>query len=338
MLARISHQLPAAAGDAPHPAVPSRLGLLDVPSSTPPHPERPGRASGRKPRCVQRLTGLATKPGEICGLAMRALLAAGIFAAGGVATAGDEINASVGSLPCIPVAAYWTGPPQASGMPEGPGLAVVSTHIRPKDARLHLDDRFIGRARYFDGKPGYLYLEPGNYRLEFRMGGYRTEVFELEAETACRYTLKHRLVREKDTPKERKNDPPGKGKPFDRVFAPQTEAGTTEPGGGPARGGPDPSLRSDLGPDTGKVAAARRATASLHLVVRPASASVYLDGAFVATGLELELMVEPLATTSGAHLIEVRAPGFVSVARNIELEEGEVLELEFNLDAENAQR
>ena len=73
-------------------------------------------------------------------------------------------------------------------------------------------------------------------------------------------------------------------------------------------------------------------------IVRPESASVYLDGAFVATGRELELMVEPLATTSGAHLIEVRAPGFVSVARNIELEEGEVLEFEFNLDAENAQR
>jgi len=42
--ARISHQLSAAAGDTGHPAVFSRLGALDVPSSTPPSPleARPG--------------------------------------------------------------------------------------------------------------------------------------------------------------------------------------------------------------------------------------------------------------------------------------------------------
>jgi hypothetical protein len=51
----------------------------------------------------------------------------------------------------------------------GPELAVVSIDVRPKDARVHLDDRFVGRARYLDGKPGYLYLEPGTYDLELRL-------------------------------------------------------------------------------------------------------------------------------------------------------------------------
>ena len=46
-LACISHQLPATAGDAPHPAGFSRLGVLDVLSSTPPRPSR----SGRSPQC-----------------------------------------------------------------------------------------------------------------------------------------------------------------------------------------------------------------------------------------------------------------------------------------------
>jgi anaerobic selenocysteine-containing dehydrogenase len=59
--ARISHQLPAAAGDALHSAVLSRLGVLDVPSSTPPRP------SGRNPHWAQHLATLATEPGEICG-------------------------------------------------------------------------------------------------------------------------------------------------------------------------------------------------------------------------------------------------------------------------------
>jgi len=60
--ARISHQLPTAAGDAQHPAVFSRLGVLDVLSSTPPRP------SGRQPHWAQHLATLATKPGEISGL------------------------------------------------------------------------------------------------------------------------------------------------------------------------------------------------------------------------------------------------------------------------------
>jgi flavin-dependent dehydrogenase len=64
-LARISHQLPATAVDAPHPARFSRIGVLDVLSSTTPRP------SGRKPSRAQHLVALATKPGENCGLGIR---------------------------------------------------------------------------------------------------------------------------------------------------------------------------------------------------------------------------------------------------------------------------
>jgi len=63
LLARISHQLPATAADAPYPAGFSRIGVLDVLSSTTPRP------SGRKPSWAQHLAALATKPGEKCGLA-----------------------------------------------------------------------------------------------------------------------------------------------------------------------------------------------------------------------------------------------------------------------------
>jgi len=62
--ARISHQVSPTAGDAPHPAVFSRLSVLDVRSSTPPLP------SGRKPHWVRHLAALATKPGKIFGLVL----------------------------------------------------------------------------------------------------------------------------------------------------------------------------------------------------------------------------------------------------------------------------
>jgi len=61
-LTRNSHQLSAPASDAPHPAEFSRLGVLDVQSSTTPLP------SGRKNRWARHLAALATKAGEKCGL------------------------------------------------------------------------------------------------------------------------------------------------------------------------------------------------------------------------------------------------------------------------------
>ncbi len=63
LLARISHQLPAAADDAPPPAAFSRLGVLEVLASTPPRP------SGRKHHWARHLAALVTEPGEIWGLA-----------------------------------------------------------------------------------------------------------------------------------------------------------------------------------------------------------------------------------------------------------------------------
>ena len=246
------------------------------------------------------------------------------------AGAADLVNESVVDLPCIPVAAYWTGSPQSDGMPSGPDLAVVSTKVRPKNARVHLDGRFAGRARYLDGKPGYLYLEPGAYRLEIRYDGYRTVVVELDVAAGCRYDLKHYMERVKGVPKEGKDDHYGKGKPFDRVFAPirKDEEGSASV---PVRG-PDPSLRQDLALGSGQAGEMERNMgASLHLRVEPTSASVSIDGDFVATGSELRQMENPLAMTPGAHLIEVEAPGFTGAARNIVLENGETLELVITL-------
>ncbi len=68
--ARTSHQLSAAAGDAQHPAPFSRLGVLNVLSSTPPRP------SDRKPHRAQHLANLATKSGEKCGLTCQTVSAA----------------------------------------------------------------------------------------------------------------------------------------------------------------------------------------------------------------------------------------------------------------------
>jgi hypothetical protein len=239
-------------------------------------------------------------------------------------------DASTIMLPCTPVAAYWTGPPPSPGMPPGPQLAVVSVVVRPKDVRVHLDDRFVGRARYLDGKPGYLYLEPGSYRLELRLEGYRSIIVELDATAACRYDLKHRLERGSSEASDRSEIAYGKGKPFNRVFGPIQSDKPAVAAMHPV--GPDPSLRSDLNRRSGTAADAdRERGASIHFRVSPESASVSIDGVFVATGRELGLMERPLATTAGEHHVVVRAPGYFDASKRVELGRGEVLELEFTL-------
>ena len=241
----------------------------------------------------------------------------------------STVNASTVMLPCTPVAAYWNGPPPAAGTQPGPELAVVSIDVRPRDARVHLDGRFVGRARYLDGKPGYLYLEPGSYDLELRLEGYRTVVVQLDADVSCRYDLKHRMERTKETSSDEPEATYGKGKPFNRVFGPQVR--TEAPVAPSRRSGPDPSLRRDLDRPANRADAAGIPKASLLLTVKPESASVSIDGTFAATGRELALMQGPLAISAGKHQLEVSAPGYVVASRAVELVEGEVLELEISL-------
>ena len=237
------------------------------------------------------------------------------------------IDASSVMLPCTPVAAYWTGPPQSEGMPPGPELAVVSTDVRPKDARLYLDDRFVGRTRYLDGRPGYLYLAPGTYHLELRLDGYETLAIDLEAEAGCRFDLKHRLQRVPGMAKETKGDGHGKGKPFNRVFSPTNRVESAVE----AASGPDPTLRPDLGSKASSRGTHSPPGAALELRVKPASASIAIDGEFVATAAELDRMEGPLAVTAGGHVIEVTAPRHQGVSRSVELEDGEILELSVDL-------
>jgi hypothetical protein len=100
---------------------------------------------------------------------------------------------------------------------------VVRIDVRPKDARVYLDGRFIGRARYFNGKKGYLFLEPGSYRLELKHRGYQTVAVDLEASKQCRYDIKHRLERDGQGADAGADDEGlyGRGRPLNRVFSPR---------------------------------------------------------------------------------------------------------------------
>jgi len=127
--------------------------------------------------------------------------------------------------------------------------------------------------------------------------------------------------------RENKADGYGKGKPFNRVFSPQKRVESAVE----AASGPDPALRPDLGSEALSRGEHSPRGAALKLSVKPASASIAIDGEFVASAAELDRMEGPLAVTAGGHVIEVTAPRHQGVSRRVELEDGEIVELSVDL-------
>jgi hypothetical protein len=205
---------------------------------------------------------------------MAVCLAAAAAADDGPPAAGGKTGSTVPAedgareVPCSPVATAW---PVSGSEPyalQAPQLAVAFTDIRPKDGMVFLDGRFAGRARYFNGTKGFLYLEPGDYRLELRLDGYRTEAFQIAARPSCQFEIRHRMQRSRGSTAEGPVPPAGKGEPVQWIWAPIAGAAAAPTGPGrPA--GPDTALRPDLGLGSSTAPEAGVPRGSLRLRVKP---------------------------------------------------------------------
>ena len=230
---------------------------------------------------------------------------------------------------------WWGGSVHYRPVPAGMArtdLAAVSTDVEPEHARVYLDGELIGVADDFDGTPSYLFLKPGHYKLEFRLGGYKTESMEINAQPGQQYPVNFKLARipgEKATPW---YDRP-KGLPVARVFAPRS-GGAVAPAGAAPDSGPRPELRGS-GPGVAQGPAVARG-AALEFRVAPPNAAVYVDGDLVGSGAELSRLERGLAVTPGHHRLEVVAPNHETKVLEIDVKEGErqqiVIELEEGLD------
>ena len=71
--------------------------------------------------------------------------------------------------------------------------SVIDTDISPEESRVYLDGKYIGTADDFDGNPDFLYLQPGRYRVEFRLEGYETQSVDVNARTGQYLDLTNEL-------------------------------------------------------------------------------------------------------------------------------------------------
>jgi len=237
-------------------------------------------------------------------------------------------------------------------------MGALDLDLKPGDTRIYLDGQYIGTADRFDGWPQYLWLEEGSYQLVFHREGHETIAREYRIHPGLVIDVEDRLARGEATPPEqlfaprptprrdarvRRNEERRRaaeaGDWRERVERSRAERGGAERGGresgGTERGGTE---RGEAAPGEGDEPAeyaapeAGAAFGSLRLSVRPADASVYLDGRFIGTGEELARLRGGLTVEAGEHVVAAVRPGHAPEEVAIDVEAGEVLELEVVLD------
>ncbi|MCP4896721.1 MAG: hypothetical protein GY906_07055 [bacterium] len=220
-------------------------------------------------------------------------------------------------------------PAPATGIGPSQPPAIVDTSIRPRRARLFLDNRLIGLATDFDGSPDFLFLQTGVYRLRVELGGYVSETVLIDANSGYRYDLAFRLERQDGVAREpwwRRQERP---KHPQRFYSP-----ITAPVPSSARQ-PNPQLRErDYARSELKSATKPSKRSSLHLEVSPDNARVFIDGGFLGTGRELASLTQPIAIAAGVHDIEAAAPGRAPSKQRISLKAGEKMSLRIDLQPE----
>ena len=248
----------------------------------------------------------------------------------------------------------------------GPGAnwAVVDTDVSPEAARVYLDGQYIGTADDFDGYPDYLYLRRGRYRLEFRLEGFQTRAIDVDARAGVKVDVNEKLGKipgapsygSYDTPEPRggvrrfwgkrnntsyeitERDMYGDGRDRDRYrdddryrdrdrdYDDDDDYAVEERG---ARDDRDRDVREDeWRADRGEI---ERGDTRLVLDIRPADASVYLDGRYIGRASELSSDAG-IAVAPGRHRLVVSANGYRERRMEIDLSRGESEDVEITLE------
>jgi hypothetical protein len=206
-----------------------------------------------------------------------------------------------------------------------PDWAAIDTDIAPEEAEIYLDGRYIGIADDFDGYPDYLYLEPGKYRLEFRLEGYETRSLDIQARRGTKFDIDEKLQRipgaRRYSGGRRDSDPNAQrfwGKSRD-----SSETVTREPIDSEQV---DSNREDQRGPDGDREPETR-----LRLSAEPSDAAVYVDDRFIGTAEEVNSRRRGISLSPGKHTVTVLRPGFEGKTLDVQIDEGKTEELQVSL-------
>ena len=223
----------------------------------------------------------------------------------------------------------------------------LDLNVRPKNAEVYVDGKYVGTVGEYDGWPRYLWLEEGSYELILFKEGYETVVRDVSVRPDRVINLKLRLHegpstpvaeltrypegrererydrRERDADRDERYDRRERDERYDRRERDERDERYTEP---PRREPEAPRADDERGEldltEPGRV----------HLAISPAEAAVYLDGRFVGIAAELAELTGGLLMDPGEHEIQVVHPGYRTLEQTFDVEADAATHLELELE------
>jgi hypothetical protein len=224
-------------------------------------------------------------------------------------------------------------------------VGALDLDLSPGRTQVYLDGQYLGTVDQYDGFPSYLWLEKGTYDIAFYLDGYKTLARQVTIYPGTVIDMEDRLepgesVRPEDlvTKSHERRDERLRYERERRERIGREDRGDREDDADwrdrVRRGGRED--RRDRGEEIeieDDDAGSRGEQGRVRLEVEPDDASIYLDGKFVGTAHDLANLRRGLLVEPGRHNVAVVRPGRESVEREFEVDPGEDLELEIELES-----
>jgi hypothetical protein len=215
----------------------------------------------------------------------------------------------------------------------------LDVDVSPGKTEVWLDGRYVGTADDFDGFPQYLWLDRGTYDLVLFREGYKTIARQITVRPGAVMSIDDRLergesVRPEDlaTKTHERRDERIRSEEERREEIARRDREGMEGWRERARRRMEERGRyerdEDLDEDRDDDGIGR-----LRLDVEPSDSSVYLDGRFVGTGIDLQRLRQGLRLEPGEHRIAVVRPGHKAEEQEFTVAAGEEVELEIELES-----
>jgi hypothetical protein len=216
--------------------------------------------------------------------------------------------------------------------------------VSPGKTEVWIDGRYTGTADDFDGFPQYLWLDKGVYDLVLYREGYTTIARQVTVYGGSVVSIDDRMQRGESvkpqdlaTKTHERRDERVRSEDERREEIARRDQANMDDWRERARRRIEDRDRYDRGDRSGQdgrdEAAAPDGGAHLHLQILPSDASVYLDGKFVGTGVDLERLRQGVRVEPGEHRIAVVRPGHKAEEQQFTAAAGEDVDLNIELES-----
>jgi hypothetical protein len=220
------------------------------------------------------------------------------------------------------------------------GTGALDIDVSPGKAEVWIDGRYTGTADDFDGFPQYLWLDKGVYDLVLYREGYTTIARQVTVYGGSVVSIDDRMQRGESvkpqdlaTKTHERRDERVRSEDERRDELARRDQANMDDWRERARRRIEDRDRYDRGDQNGRDEAAADGGARLHLQILPSDASVYLDGKFIGTGVDLERLRQGVRVEPGEHRIAVVRPGHKADEQRFTAAAGQDVDLNIELES-----